>query len=167
MPDVATAYMYPGTCLFEGTNISEGRGSDSPFCKLGAPFIDAKSWLACIKPLLSESVNVCETTFIPTFSKFVGETCYGINLSTKRSIVDSVYTGVAAIWSLMQTHPGIVKFTDRPNLKHPFIDYLAGTDKIRKGLLVNEKPLEIIDKSNEGVADFAAQREKYFLYPRE
>lgn len=167
MPDPATALMYPGTCLFEGTNISEGRGSDYPFRNLGAPFIDAERWLECIKPLLSEQVSVCTTSFTPTFSKFVGEECYGIRLTSEHPLQDSVYTGVAALWSLVQSHPGTIEFSGRPGLEHPFIDYLAGTDLIRKGLLADEKPDEIIQKSCAGTSEFAQERERFFLYPRD
>ncbi len=167
MPNVATALMYPGTCLFEGTNISEGRGSDSPFRNLGAPFIDADRWLECIKPLLSDQVSVTTCSFVPTFSKFTGETCNGIKLSCEHTITDAVYTGVSALWALMQSHPGMVEFTGRPGLEHSFIDYLAGTDLIRKGLISGDKPRKIIDKSSRGCEEFAAERRRFFLYPRE
>ncbi|OGK12648.1 MAG: hypothetical protein A2W80_09180 [Candidatus Riflebacteria bacterium GWC2_50_8] len=167
MPNPATALMYPGTCLFEGTNISEGRGSAYPFRNLGAPFIDAELWLECLKPLLSEQVTAEVTNFTPTFSKFTGEKCFGVRIACERPIEDSVYTGVAALWALMQSHPGMVEFTDRPSLEHPFIDYLAGTDQIRKGLLAGEKPDEIIQKSCAGTSEFAHERERFFLYPRE
>lgn len=166
MPDVATAFMYPGTCLFEGTNISEGRGSDYPFKNLGAPFIDAGRWLECIKPMLPEQIAATTTSFVPTFSKFTGETCFGIKLTCARPDKNSVYTGIAALSSLMQSHPGQIEFTDRPGLKHPFIDYLAGTDLIRKKLLTGEKPCEIMRKISVGSDDFAVQRESCFLYPR-
>ncbi|MBU1107466.1 MAG: DUF1343 domain-containing protein [Candidatus Riflebacteria bacterium] len=166
MPDTDTALMYPGTCLFEGTNISEGRGSDYPFRNLGAPFINAERWLECIRPVLPEQVMATTTSFTPTFSKFTGEKCFGIKLTCEHPIDDSVYTGVAALWSLMQSHPGQMEFTDRTSLEHPFIDYLAGTDLIRKGLLANEKPREIIRNSCAGTQEFARERERFFLYPR-
>ena len=166
MPDAATALMYPGTCLFEGTNISEGRGSDYPFRNLGAPFVNAERWLECIKPVLPEQVTAKTTSFLPTFSKFTGEKCYGIRLTCEHPIDNAVYTGVAALWSLMQSHPGQVEFTDRPSLKHPFIDYLAGNDLIRKGLLADKKPFEIIKNSCTGTQEFARNRERFFLYPR-
>lgn len=167
MPDVATALMYPGTCLFEGTNISEGRGSEHPFRNLGAPFINADKWLECIKPLLSDKVSATTCSFVPTFSKFTGETCSGIKLSSEHPIDDAVYTGVAALWSLMQSHPGVLEFTGRPGLEHPFIDYLAGTDRIRKGLISGDKPDKIIENSSDGCQEFAGQRQQFFLYQRD
>jgi uncharacterized protein YbbC (DUF1343 family) len=166
MPDVGTALMYPGTCLFEGSNISEGRGSTHPFRNLGAPGIDADRWLECIKPLLSDEVTVTTCSFVPTFSKFTGETCSGIRLVCEHPIANAVYTGVAALWALMQSHPGLVEFTDRPGLEHPFIDYLAGTDRIRKGLLAGEKPSDIVRNSSAGCEEFTAQRASFFLYLR-
>lgn len=167
MPDLKTAAFYPGTCLFEGTELSEGRGTDAPFRNLGAPWVNSKAWLSELIPLLPAGISATEVKFVPTFSKHAEETCHGIRLESHCEIFDkAVYTGVAALYALMQSHPDQVEFTGRPNLQHPFIDYLAGTDKIRKGLLDKQKPNEIILKSNGGVGQFAAEREQFFLYPR-
>ncbi|GAB4270177.1 MAG: DUF1343 domain-containing protein [Candidatus Rifleibacteriota bacterium] len=167
MPDVKTALFYPGTCLFEGTQVSEGRGSDAPFRNIGAPWIDARRWLDFIKPLLPAEIKVVESRFVPAFSKYEGYECSGIRFDTDLPYVDNaVYIGVAAIYSLMQTHPGKVRFEGRPGLEKPFLDYLCGTDEIRKGLLNNEEPHEIIQKCKAGVEEFAKERKRFFLYPR-
>jgi len=167
MPDTVTAAFYPGTCLFEGTELAEGRGTDAPFRNLGAPWVDGQVWAECLKPLLPAHIRVRETDFVPEFGKCAGEHCYGINLeSDSRNIDNAVYIGVAALYALMQTHPGRVTFAGRPNLSEPFIDYLAGTSLIRKGLIAGKKPDVILQSANEGVDEFRNERKEFFIYPR-
>ncbi|MDD2999578.1 MAG: DUF1343 domain-containing protein [Candidatus Riflebacteria bacterium] len=167
MPDITTALFYPGTCLFEGTDISEGRGTDTPFRAMGAPWINANIWAEALKPLLPEDIKVTTTSFVPTFSKFSENECRGILLETVSGKVDNaVYIGVASIYALMQSHPGKIVFTDRPGMKYPFIDYLAGTDRIRKGLLKNEKPSQIVFEASDGTEEFKNSRVPFFLYQR-
>lgn len=69
---------YPGTCLFEGTNLSEGRGTDTPFLLVGAPFIDAKALLDAVKQRNFPGLTLHEASFTPAASKFAGEKCGGI-----------------------------------------------------------------------------------------
>ncbi len=167
MPDTVTAAFYPGTCLFEGTELSEGRGTEAPFRNLGAPWVDGNAWTEALKPLLPDNIVVQPARFNPEFGKCAGEPCSGINLrSLTRNIDNAVYIGIAALYALLQTHPGKVVFAGRPNLSEPFIDYLAGTSIIRKGLLKGEKPSEILAAACAGTDTFAASREKFFLYPR-
>jgi len=167
MPDTVTAAFYPGTCLFEGTELAEGRGTDAPFRNLGAPWVDGRAWAECLKPLLPANISVKSTDFVPEFGKCAGEHCHGINLaSSSRNIDNAVYIGVAALYALMQTHPGQVAFAGRPNLSEPFIDYLAGTSLIRKGLLAGKKPDAILQSANDGVDDFRRERQEFFIYPR-
>ncbi len=168
MPDTATAQFYPGTCLFEGTQLSEGRGTDAPFRTLGAPWVDARTWAEELRQHLPEEIEISTCTFVPTFSKFANETCHGIKLATKLPIVKNAFlTGIAAIYSFIKTHPGKIEFSGRPNLKYPFIDYLAGTDGIRKGLVNLDKPELIVRKNRDGVDDFNNSRQNFLLYPRD
>ena len=168
MPDTATAAFYPGTCLFEGTELAEGRGTNQPFRNLGAPWVNGADWAEFLKPLLPENITVKATEFIPEFGKCSGENCRGINLQSKTKTIDNaVYIGVAALYALMETHPGQVEFSGRPGLKEPFIDYLAGTSLIRKGLLNHEKPADIIAKACKGTEFFASERQNFFIYRRQ
>jgi len=167
MPDMLTAAFYPGTCLFEGTNISEGRGTDAPFRNLGAPWINSALWLEALRPILPDTISAEKSSFIPTFSKHENEECHGIKLISRNEIVaDAVYIGIAALYSLMASHPGKIEFTGRPGLKNPFIDYLAGTENIRTGLVNGDKPDSILKSCSMGVKEFARTREKHFLYQR-
>jgi uncharacterized protein YbbC (DUF1343 family) len=167
MPDVDTAQFYPGTCLFEGTQLSEGRGSDAPFRIIGAPEVDSNAWARKLRELLPEHISVEECTFIPTFSKFSGEKCCGIRLSSQMPVVrNAVCLGIATIYAYMQTHPEQIDFTPRPGLEFPFFDYLCGTDLIRKGLVRGDKPDKILEDSSQGVEHFRECRKTYFLYQR-
>ena len=146
MPDIETAMLYPGTCFFEGTELSEGRGTDAPFRKIGAPWVDANLWLEALKPLLPDYIKASTTVFKPTFSKFENQECNGIYLEPLTDEPKPVVeVGISLLYSLIQTHKNKVVFTGRPTLTKPFIDYLAGTDKIRLGLLEGETPKEIIE----------------------
>ena len=83
--------------------------------------------------------------FNPTFSKYEHQNCNGIHLElTTDKPQPVVEVGIALLYSLMQTHPNKVVFTGRPSLTKPFIDYLAGTDKLRLGLLAGKPPKEIM-----------------------
>lgn len=167
MPDTITAQFYPGTCLFEGTQISEGRGTEAPFRTFGAPWVDATSWASHLQTIISPEIKVQTCSFTPTFSKFEGCLCHGVRLSTGEPIVkNAVEMAIATIYSFMQTHPDKIEFTDRPNLKHPFFDYLCGTDMIRKGLVKNDKPKTIINSCKTETEEFKQSRKNFFLYPR-
>jgi uncharacterized protein YbbC (DUF1343 family) len=167
MPDTDTAQFYPGTCIFEGTQLSEGRGTDAPFRKIGAPWVNAEKWQKHLQQILPPQIKVNTCRFVPTFSKYEGESCNGISLTTEAPIVKSaVETGVAILFSLMQTHPGKVEFEGRPGLKHPFIDYLCGTDEVRKKLLLGQEPSRIMNEVKSETEKFARERKDFFLYPR-
>lgn len=167
MPNVETALLYPGTCLFEGTELSEGRGTDAPFRKIGAPWVNANLWLEALKPLLPDYIKAKSCGFIPNFSKFEKENCEGIYLEMNTdSPKPAVEIGVALLYSLIQSHPNKVVFTSRPSLDNPFIDYLAGTNRVRLGLLKGLTPKEIMADAEASLVttDFVAQQNKYALY---
>src|SRR5258708_34666974 len=80
IPTLETATVYPGMCLLEGTNISEGRGTTRPFEIFGAPFVDAELFCRELNQLRLPGVFFRETYFQPTFHKFAGEPCRGAQL---------------------------------------------------------------------------------------
>src|SRR5690606_30053290 len=79
MPTPDTALLYPGTCLFEGTNLSEGRGTTRPFELIGAPFVDHE-WAAALNDARLPGVTFREAYFTPSFNKYVGEVCGGVQV---------------------------------------------------------------------------------------
>ncbi|MBF0405747.1 MAG: DUF1343 domain-containing protein [Candidatus Riflebacteria bacterium] len=165
MTSPETARFYPGTCLFEGTNLSEGRGTDKPFQKIGAPWIDSKSWVSELKPILPEDIEVSETTFVPTFSKFQGEKCHGIYLTSKsKKITNSVNITLRCFSTLMKTNRTNLVFEGRSNLHYPFIDYLAGNSWLRTSLENNAPVSEIENRLPENCEDFLKTRKNALLY---
>jgi uncharacterized protein YbbC (DUF1343 family) len=98
MPTLDTATVYPGMCLIEGTNISEGRGTTRPFEIFGAPFIDAEVLCRELTNLKLPGVHFRENYFQPTFHKFAGQLCSGAQLHvTDRESFRPFMTGVEII----------------------------------------------------------------------
>ena len=98
MPTLDTAIVYPGLCLLEGTNISEGRGTTRPFESFGAPFIDAEALARELNHLDLAGVHFRETYFQPSFQKFAGEVCGGAQLHvTDREKFQPFKTGIEII----------------------------------------------------------------------
>lgn len=83
IPSTATCSLYSGQCLWEGTNISEGRGTTLPFETIGAPFLNwvfSEDWNSARHPVFNKHCYICPLLFIPVFHKFANETCHGIHL---------------------------------------------------------------------------------------
>ncbi len=80
IPTFETALVYIGTCIFEGTNVSEGRGTTQPFQLIGAPFIDAQQLVTRMNRRKLPGIAWRPVHFTPTFSKFTGELCHGVQM---------------------------------------------------------------------------------------
>lgn len=165
MASPATAAFYPGTCLFEGTNISEGRGTDAPFQILGAPWVAAEAWAERLAPLLPPGIELSVVSFTPTFSKYEGEACRGIRMGSRSPLVlSAVRIGIAALSSLLATHGGRIEFPGRPTLPHPFFDHLAGCAWLREGLIAGAGIDELYARAQAEVAPFRVERDAALLY---
>jgi uncharacterized protein YbbC (DUF1343 family) len=106
MPAVGTAMVYPGMCLLEGTNISEGRGTTRPFELFGAPFIDAEKLCNELNGLRLPGVFLRENCFQPTFHKFAGELCRGAQIHvTARDMFRPFETGLEIIRLIRRWYP--------------------------------------------------------------
>ena len=161
-----TSMVYPGTCLIEGTNLSEGRGTLEPFLVIGAPFIESEK---LIDELLKNSVVgvKCEpATFTPVSIKGMSSSpklqdvvCYGIRISiTNRQEFNPVEFGVKLLSVIVKLYPDKIKFNN------DFFDRLAGTDKIRKLLLEKTDPVSIMYYWQDDLQNFLNKRNKYLLY---
>jgi uncharacterized protein YbbC (DUF1343 family) len=123
MPTVDTAWVYPGMCLFEGTNVSEGRGTTRPFEMFGAPWVDGDVMCAELNALALPGVHFRPVTFQPTFHKFAGEVCEGAFIHvTNRAAYQSTPTGVAILHHLRR-YPGFA-------YKDPPYEYVWDRDPI-------------------------------------
>ncbi|HET8854388.1 MAG TPA: exo-beta-N-acetylmuramidase NamZ domain-containing protein, partial [Salinimicrobium sp.] len=128
---LSTAVVYPGTCLLEGTNISEGRGTLLPFEQFGAPWIDGKIIAGKLNEMDLEGVKFMETNFVPDSivdgieiypPKFLGEKVNGVKIVvTDRNDFDPLETGISILYILNKTYPEQFKF------RKGRLDHLLGT----------------------------------------
>jgi len=129
MPTLDTATVYPGTCLFEGTNLSEGRGTTRPFEWLGAPWLDGAAWAAAFNARNLPGVVCRPIHFIPTFSKHAGERCGGVQVHVcDRDRFEAVRTGLHLLETARAQAP------DRFTWRASHFDRLMGTDRVRQAL---------------------------------
>ncbi|MGW7025039.1 exo-beta-N-acetylmuramidase NamZ family protein [Streptomyces decoyicus] len=158
MPTPDTALVYSGTCLFEGTNLSEGRGTTRPFELLGADGIDRR-WAAAATELDLPGVHFREAYFAPTFSKFQGKTIGGVQLHVHDpGTFDPVRTGIGLLVTAKRAWSG---FAWRPDNG---IDRLTGSATVRKMIDAGAGPDEIIAAWQEKLAGFRAVRRRYLRY---
>lgn len=133
LPTIDSCIGYIGTCLFEGTNLSEGRGTTKPFELIGAPFLDTRAVLAEMNRLPHEGVLLRETYFTPSFSKHQGALCRGIALHiTDRGLFEPFKLGVRLVDVIRRTHPEFEFIKPIKEGAKPFIDLLLGSDAIRQ-----------------------------------
>jgi uncharacterized protein YbbC (DUF1343 family) len=158
MPTPDTALVYSGTCLFEGTNLSEGRGTTRPFELLGAEGIDRR-WAQAANALELPGVHFREAYFAPTFSKFQGKTVGGVQLHVHdRESYDPVRTGVALLVTAKRTWSG---FAWRPD---NWIDKLTGSAKVRTMIDAGAGTDEVVGAWRDELAVFRAVRKRYLRY---
>ncbi|MEU5001484.1 DUF1343 domain-containing protein [Streptomyces sp. NPDC021622] len=159
MPTPDTALVYSGTCLFEGTNLSEGRGTTRPFELLGAEGIDRK-WAAAVNELGLPGVHFREAYFAPTFSKFQGKTIGGVQLHVHdRESYDPVRTGIALLVTAKKVWSGFAWRSDN------WIDKLTGTTRVRTQIDAGADPDEVVAAWQDDLAGFRAIRRRYLRYP--
>lgn len=115
MPSLQTALLYPGTCLIEGTNLSEGRGTTRPFEWIGAPFIESNSWIRVLEKLNLPGVLFFPWSFEPMFQKWKGETCHGVQVVVTDPDCFLPYrTGCALIATAYELYPKQFKWRTEP-----------------------------------------------------
>ena len=168
MPSFQVAEVYPGMCLFEGLNVSEGRGTTTPFLMSGAPFIDPFELAAHLSPLQLEGVAFRPTWFRPTFHKYRDEVIGGIYLHvTDHSRFKPFAAGVAMTCALKELYPEHVSFLDSVyefNDTIPAFDLLAGSGAIRSMILRGDSTETILASWLGDEAEFAAVKQNFHLY---
>ncbi|MEU9238015.1 DUF1343 domain-containing protein [Streptomyces sp. NPDC048385] len=158
MPTPDTALVYSGTCLFEGTNLSEGRGTTRPFELLGAEGIDAR-WAAAADGLALPGVRFREAYFAPAFSKFQGRTVGGVQIHVHdRAAYDPVRTGIGLLVTAKKVWSG---FAWRPD---DWIDKLTGSARVRTMIDAGAGPDEVVGAWQDELAAFRRVRKEFLLY---
>ena len=164
-PNISTAlsgYTYLATCFFEGTNMSEGRGTTSPFKIIGAPWLKTHELIIDLEKAKLKGVAFRELYFTPMFSKHKGILCKGIELYvTNKKIFEPVITGFTLLYLIKEKNKEFEFLSPYHAGKHPMIDLLTGGNFVRK----NSKTLkEIIKKIKEDSISFTLLKERYHLY---
>ncbi|MFF9349744.1 exo-beta-N-acetylmuramidase NamZ domain-containing protein [Streptomyces sp. NPDC014734] len=158
MPTPDTALVYAGTCLFEGTNLSEGRGTTRPFELLGAEGIDHR-WADAANALRLPGVAFREAYFAPTFSKFEGKTVGGVQVHVHdRAAFDPVRTGIGLLVTAKRTWSGFAWRSDN------WIDKLTGNTRVRTMIDAGADTDEVVAAWAKDLAAFRAVRRKYLQY---
>ena len=168
MPTLDAAVVYPGTVLFEGTMLSEGRGTTRPFELVGAPWIDAERFAREMNELGLPGAFFRPAVFEPTFQKHAKTTCGGCQIHvTDRAAFRPVLTGAALIQMFRRTKPGKFSWRQPPyeyeHDKLP-IDILAGSDTLRQQVEAGLAPTAIADSWRTDEAAFRDLRRPFLLY---
>jgi uncharacterized protein YbbC (DUF1343 family) len=169
MPTLDTAVVYPGMCLLEGTNLSEGRGTTRPFEIFGAPFIDPEKLIKRLNRFKLSGVFFRPHNFEPTFQKHAGKLCGGVQIHmTNRNTVKPFKTGAAILKAVHDIYPRKFKWNSPPyeyEKKKKPIDILAGTDRFRKDIEGGKSLAHMEKWWNEQRMEFNRKvRRKYLIY---
>ena len=156
MPTPDTARVYPGGCLYEGTNLSEGRGTTRPFEWVGAPYLDAHAYAEALAAVRLPGVRFRPARFIPTFHKWAGRLCGGVQIHvTDAGRFRPFATGLAIIATARRLAPRRFAWRRPPyefERRRLPIDILLGTDRIRRAL---ERGRGIAELEREWAGDLA------------
>lgn len=162
MPSPLTALHYAGLCLFEGTNLSVGRGTDRPFEQIGAPWLDGAALAGWLQTQELPGVSFEAVAFSPESpgdGKFAGEVLNGVRfVATDREDYDPTRTAVAALTGVRDLHPDHLGWVDA------HFDRLAGTDRLRFAVQDGAGWEEIVASWNGRIAEFSSLRDSYLLY---
>ncbi|HEX3698239.1 MAG TPA: DUF1343 domain-containing protein [Polyangia bacterium] len=168
MPTLDTAFVYPGLCLIEGTNLSEGRGTTRPFEIIGAPFLEGHRWAEALARESLPGVRFRPLSFRPMFHKFAGQSCGGVQLHvTDRAAFRPYRTGIAVLNTARALAPEHFRWRTEPYefVTHPLaIDLLTGSDVVRRAIDDGRSTAEIAATLTGFEAAFSASRTPFLMY---
>jgi uncharacterized protein YbbC (DUF1343 family) len=169
MPTLGTATVYPGTCLFEGTNLSEGRGTAMPFEWIGAPWLDSEAWSSLLNDLGLPGARFRPVAFQPTAGKYTGQECYGVQVHVlDRNAYRPVRTGLHLLSTARRIAAGRFGWLShdwdgRPaQIEH--VDLLAGDSTVREAVDAGLPVSEVEERWAPGLQFFGADRRRHLLY---
>lgn len=164
IPTPASALAYVGTCLFEGTNLNEGRGTETPFEVIGAPWLNAEDVIASVEPAARLGCYLQAAPYRPrsipgkaSSPRHMDETCQGVFIHvTNRDQFRPFYLGIALIDAIRRRHRDVFEFG-------PSFDVLAGGPALREALERDVAPGDLIEAWRPALAAFDAKRPKRYL----
>lgn len=162
MPRYETALLYTGTCLFEGTNCSEGRGTTFPFEMIGAPYIDGEQLAQVMNDKQLDGVRFRPVHFKPAASKHAGQLCSGVQIYVlDRRQVKPLEVGVQLLFAIRDRYEQFAFLPPIREGSRPFIDLLAG-DEVYRAAQANAA--ELLQQFAAESESFAAMKQQYHLY---
>jgi uncharacterized protein YbbC (DUF1343 family) len=167
LPTLESCIVYPGTCFFEGVNISEGRGTEKPFEMIGAPYIDGVKWAKALNDYKLKGVTFEPIAFITgsiegaaQHPKYEGQKSGGVFIKvTDRDSYEPVRAAVYMLAAAKKLYPDSLRWRERS------IDRLSGTPMFRKAIDAGMAPGKIVEMWKESVENFEAMRVMHLLYP--
>jgi uncharacterized protein YbbC (DUF1343 family) len=165
MPTLETAVIYPGMCLIEGTNLSEGRGTESPFLTIGAPYINSKDWLEALPKKVLEDAKTEFVEFSPksipgvvTTPKYEDKKCYGLHFTVlDREKLEPIELAVAVLCATQKLYPEEFQMTK-------YLDKLWGNEDLRAMVSEGHDYRTIMKTCEQGIDRFKKVRQKYLRY---
>jgi uncharacterized protein YbbC (DUF1343 family) len=167
MPTLDSVRVYAGTCLFEGTNVSEGRGTTRPFEWIGAPWVDGERLAERFRNYHLEGVHVHPVYMSPTFSKHAGELCGGVRIFvTDSSTFQAVDAGLILLHELASLYPEQFQWLEPPQSgSRYFIDLLTGGREVREIIHDRERVIGLIKLWRIQAEEWKERRKPFLLYP--
>jgi uncharacterized protein YbbC (DUF1343 family)/CubicO group peptidase (beta-lactamase class C family) len=157
MRSLNQAILYPGIGLLETTNISVGRGTDTPFEIIGAPWLDGAALAAQLRSYQLPGVTFIPVEFTPASSKHAGTACSGINIAiTDRQTFEPVACGLAIAATLRELHPADWE------TKH--LNRLLGNQRLADGIATGLSLEQLLGQAATGMQEFQARRQRFLLY---
>ena len=167
LPTLSALTVYPGTCLVEGTNLSEGRGTTKPFEYVGAPWIDAERLADQLNDLSLPGVRFRPVYFVPTFSKHQGQPCQGVQVYVQdRGQFRPIETGLHILRQIKSMYPEQFHWREPwSSGGHYPVDLLSGGSRVREHLEAGKPVPDLVKEWQKGLQDFRELREDFLLYP--
>jgi len=169
MPTLDTARVYPGQIIWEGTNVSEGRGTTRPFEIFGAPFFDPDALRKEAERWKLPGFVLREQSFEPTFHKWSGKRCRGLQIHVTHRLKYRPYiTALAILAAVKKMHPKDFAWKDPP-YEYEFerlpADLIIGDKRVRKAVNAGADPVDIQSVWAKDLKDFEKDRPTWLLYP--
>jgi uncharacterized protein YbbC (DUF1343 family) len=168
MPTLATALVYPGQVLWEGTNVSEGRGTCLPFELFGAPYLDHGRFLGALEHSALAGCVLRPVAFEPTSNKYRTVFCNGFQLQvTDRRVFRPYRTSLALLAAMLKLYRGQFAYKEPPyeyEYEKLPLDLILGSKNLREALAAGEKVADLAEGWREDLAGFDALRRNFFRY---